>query len=777
MDKHTLSLLGFERIQQLIASKTQTVFGNELTKEIQPFEDQLAIEYEFDLIDESLHISDEISLSGVLDLRPQLVDSSSDMVLTPEILIDAKKTLESIRRTKEFFTKRREIAPKLYSIVKDVITNEPLEVAINKSIDEFGEIKSDATSKLKKIRSELTKKRSEIIKNLETLTTEKSEFLQDSTISIRHNRYCIPLKTEYQKKIPGILHEFSPTAKTVFIEPLTLVDTQNEFAQLKDEENNEIHKILSKLSRELFLMRDQLLDAFSIIGQLDLIFAKRRFAIQFNCTRPMFSTDGIIRINQGVHPLLALSKKDIVPLDLVFPENTNVILISGPNAGGKTVVMKTVGLFTLMFLSAIPVPAANGTKIPFFRKVYADIGDDQSLDSNLSSFTAHLLKIKEIILNADKDSLIILDEIGSSTSPEEGSALAIAVLENLRDKGCYCLATSHFNPLKAFVNDAPRMINAAMEFTTHPTYHFTVGLPGTSSALEISKNLGFPEQLLQRAKDFLDQDWLKLAERLKSLASETEKTKLLNEQLTKEKVEMEKWRTDYENKLKIFKKFENEEKKRILVEAKRFLSEQRRNIENLVRNIKETNAEKSAIISAKKYVEEQFENLTGSEPIQEPVQITANNQKEFLEIGDVVFSKTFQKNGLIVEKNNKEVTVAFGSVKFDLDYNDLEKAQDQNIKISQPSQELDENYEQPMFQSTLNIIGQTKEEANILIQRFIDDAIINQMYEVSIIHGKGKGILKEMLWETLNKDKRVDHLRFGEPYEGGMGMTKVALKR
>lgn len=777
MDSHTLLLLGFDRIQNLIAAKTQTVFGHELAHQIQPIKDRLTVEHEFDLIDESLSISDEISLSAIIDLRSNLFDISSDTVLTPLILLDAKKTLESIRRIKEFFTKRKEIAPKLHQMVKDITTHEPLENAINKAIDEFGEIKSDATPRLKKIRSELTKKRNEIIKKLESLTTDKSEYMQDSTISIRHNRYCIPLKVEYQKKIPGILHEFSPTAKTVFIEPLFLVDSQNEFAQLKDEENNEIHKILSLLSQELFTIRDELLSTFSIIGKLDLIFAKRRFAIQFNCIRPRFSNDRIIRIQKGVHPLLALSKKEIVPLDLVFPEDTNVILISGPNAGGKTVVMKTVGLFTLMFLSGIPVPAVKETEIPFFRKVYADIGDDQSLDSNLSSFTAHLLRVKEILSNADNDSLVLLDEIGSSTSPEEGSALAIAVLENLRDKNCYCLATSHLNPLKVFVTDAPRMVNAAMEFTTHPTYHFTIGSPGTSSALEISRNLDFPEQLLQRAKEFLDQDWLKLAERLKSLTSETEKTKELNEKLAKEKIELEKIKDDYESKLKKFKTFESEEKKKILFEARRFLSEQRRNIENLVRNIRETNAQKTTIIEAKNYIEEQFQKINTVNTQQESSETIITDQNDVFEIGDYVFSKTFQKNGLIIEKTNKLVTVAFGSIKFELDYDDLQKLSDQNNKSSLTPPSFVNNYEQPIFQPTLNIIGQTKEEANLLIQRFINDALINQIYELSIIHGKGKGILKDMLWETLNKDKRVDHLRFGEPYEGGLGMTKVVLKK
>jgi len=782
MDSRTFSLLGFDRIKGIVASKTQTTFGIELAQKMHPNDNITTVEHEFNLIQECLNLSEEISLMNVLDLRPYLTAISTGTVLTGPILNDAKITLDAIRKIKEFLIKRKESSPKLYHLIECIQTQEPLEKAIDRAIDEFGEVKSEATPKLKKLRTEITKKRNVIIKRLESIIIEQETYLQDDNITIRHNRYCIPLKVEAQKKISGILHEFSPAGKTIFIEPLSLVENQNELARIKDEEKNEVQRILSLLSKALFAIRDELSSIFLIIGEIDFLFAKKRFAIQYNCTRPAFSKDGIIRIIKGVHPLLALSKKEIVPLDLIFPKEINVILISGPNAGGKTVVLKTVGLFTLMCLSGMYLPAANGTEIPFFQNVFADIGDEQSLDSNLSSFTAHLLRLKEILINANKTSLILLDEIGSSTAPEEGSALAIAILENLRDKGAYCLTTSHLNPLKAFVNDTQGMVNAAMEYTTHPTYRFTIGLTGTSSALEISKGLGFPETLLDRAKKFLDQDWLKLSERLKLLASETDKNLELNQKLIREKQELERLRSDYESRLNKFKSFEHEERQKILIETRRLLSEQRRNIENLVRNIKESNAEKNAIIKAKKYIEEQLQNIDTTDFRQKSSETTFNIVKDVFEVDDYVFSKTFQKNGLIIEKMHKSVTVAFGSIKFELAYDDLEKIRtrkdEQKLESMIPNnQNSEQDYKQSEFEPILNIIGQTKEEAIISLQRFLDDAINNQISEVSIIHGKGKGILKDMLWNTLRSDKRVEQLRYGEPFEGGMGMTKVIFKK
>lgn len=771
MNKRTFEILGFDKIIEIIAAKTQTVFGKELSQHIRPKTSVSELENEFELLEECLGITQEINFSSICDLRTELSLNNTDVVLPSLRLRDALKTLIALRTIREFFSKNREKYPKLYNITKNLNVNEQIEKAISTAIDEFGEIKSDASPILKKIRNEITKKRKLIINKLDKIIQNKSKYLQNDIFVIRHNRFCLPLKTEAQKKIPGILHEFSTAGKTIFLEPIELVDDQNDFARSLDEEKNEIHRILACLSNQLMAIRNELFTSFAIIGTLDLFFAKRSFALQYNCTRPIIATNRELSIVKGCHPLLQQTKTEIVPLDLTFPSDCRIILISGPNAGGKTVVMKTVGLFVLMFLSGIFLPVQTGTKIPFFTKIFADIGDEQSLDSNLSSFSAHIMRVKEILENADDNSLILLDEIGSSTAPDEGSALAIAVLETLRDKNTYCIATSHLNPIKMFVKDAPGMINASMEYHNRPTYRFTIGFPGTSSAFEIAKELGFPDSLLKRAKTFLNQDWLNLSDKLNALTRELETNKLLNKQLETEKNALTKIRTDYESKLNRFRIFENDERKKILVEKRNFLLEQRRNIENLIRSIKESNAQKESIVNAKLYCQNQIDKIDENVMTKPPVE-----NKLAYQAGDVVFSKTFQKIGTIVDTNKYYVTVAFGSIKFELTSDDLDRVENFTDKTAYEFQEVNNDIDS-YFKPTLNIRGMNKEEALIKLQQFLNHADDNNLNEVMIIHGKGKGILKGMLWDVLQKDPRVSQLRIGESYEGGDGVTKIILKQ
>ncbi|MCX8015304.1 MAG: hypothetical protein N2748_04720, partial [candidate division WOR-3 bacterium] len=421
MDKRTLTLLDFDRIKDIIAQNTQTVFGYEQVLAIKPKANLDEIEAEFDLIQESFNLNFDISFANIIDLRTVLNSLSADTILSGSAIKDVQLTLNTIHKLVEVITKQKDKCVKLYQLVKNIKNNKLLEKKIEQTIDEYGEVKSDASPRLNSIRNKIAEKRKNLIKQLESIASEYQSFLQDNNIVMKNNRYCLPLKVESQTKIPGILHEYSSAGKTVFIEPLSLVNHQNELAQLKDEEKDEIQKILAQLSRQIFEIKNDILSSLDIVGKIDCVLARKHFAVQFNCNRPQISRNRKLCIKNGIHPLLALTKKNVVPLDLEWPDRKKVILISGPNAGGKTVVLKTVGLFALMCLAGIYLPAAQGTELPFFSKIFADIGDEQSMDNELSSFTAHLLRIKDILKNADENSLVLLDEIGASTAPEEGS--------------------------------------------------------------------------------------------------------------------------------------------------------------------------------------------------------------------------------------------------------------------------------------------------------------------------------------------------------------------
>ncbi|MEO0075820.1 MAG: Smr/MutS family protein, partial [candidate division WOR-3 bacterium] len=682
------------------------------------------------------------------------------------------KTLRTLRAVKQYFMKNQNKYPKLIQLIKPIISAEELEKSIDNKIDEFGEVKNNASAKLSNIRQQITKQRNLIIAKLQTLIQAKTEYLQDNTFVIRNNRYCLPLKVEAQNKLTGILHEYSPARKTIFIEPLELVNDQNYFAFLLDEEKNEIAQILAKLSQSILQIKDELLRSLKIIGELDVLLAKSKFITSFDCFRPKIASDRKFRIINGIHPLLKQKKSELVPLNIHFPDNTNIILISGPNAGGKTVALKTVGLIVLMALSGIYIPAHPDSEIPFFETIFVDITDEQSIDTNLSSFSAHLLQLKTILEHANEKSLILLDEIGSSTAPEEGSALAIAILETIRDKQSYCIATSHFNPLKIYVHDAKGMINAMMEYQDRPTYRLIMGFFGSSSALEISQKLGLPEKIINRAKQFLNQDWLNLAERMALLSSEIEKNQILQKQLQKEYTELKQLHIEYEDKIKNLKNVIKEERSKLVKDKQNFLLEQRRNIENLIRNIKESNASKQATVTSKTYFTEQLNEIK-----ENIINTDSKNDYQNIsyQVGNWVFSKTFQKYGEVVEIKPDQIKVAFGGIKVSLPVDDLQLATNLEKSINR-NRDFDINIPNKFFQPLLNIRGLNIDEAKIAIENFLNQAYDFNVNEVRIIHGKGKGILKDMLWQLLKNDNRIEQFRLGESYEGGAGITKIKLK-
>lgn len=761
MDVHTLSVLDFPKVREVVANFAQTDIGRDAALKIEPNPNSAWVENQLNSIEELINLSEEPNLSSVSDIRC-LVDTPTQGLLSPLLLNQIRFSLEGLRKTREFFNKRKERIPLVYQTAHNLKTFELIEQAIDKAIDPAGAIKDDASPELRRIRSELRRLRNGIVKHLEKITSSHTDLFQDQGLTIKGERFVLPLKLEAKGKVQGILHDYSATGKTLFIEPLELVDDQNELAQLKSSETEAIQQILAKLTDLVSQNRSDILASLAIIEQLDLFQAKKRFALRFDCVKPEITDNGHLQIVNGLHPLLSLKKTEVIPLNFSFPDKTKIVLISGPNAGGKTVVLKTVGLFSLMLASGMFLPGKY-VAMPIYQEIFADIGDEQSLESDLSSFSAHLMRVKQILQGANQKSLVLLDEVGSSTAPEEGSALAIAILEALRDQGVATLATSHFGQLKLFVQDTKSMVNAAMEFRGKPTYRLIIGIPGESSALEISQELGLPEKVINRAKDYLGKDWLDLSEKIKNLSAELEKTEILNRALAQNKTELEKLKQEYEAKVAQFKTFQDEEKKKTRRDMNELLKTTRKEIENLVRQIKEKNAEKSTIVQAKKYLADKMSTIpVEKETRKEPVQV--------YQPGDYVFSQTFHKQGLVVDTNGKEnVTVAFGNIKIKLNPSDLTKSAGAQPKISADYTPLE-------FNSKLTIRGMTSDEAKEALDKFLDDAQLAGVKNLIVLHGKGKAILRQMVWKKLRRDQRIESIKLAEPYEGGDGVTIVKLK-
>jgi DNA mismatch repair protein MutS2 len=527
-----------------------------------------------------------------------------------------------------------------------------------------------------------------------------------------------------------------------------------------------------------------------VAGALDVLVAKRRFAARFDCRRPESASDGRLELVKARHPLLLHRKVSAVPLDMRFPDTAQVVLISGPNAGGKTVVLKTAGLLTLMFNAGMYVPAASGTRLPMFKQVFADIGDEQSLDSDLSSFTAHVGRLKEILDRADGESLVLIDEIGASTAPEEGAALAVAVLEALRDRGVKSIVTTHFGALKVFAQDEPGMANAAMEWgrqemtndecrmpntgtpgnrqSQGPTYRLKMGFPGESSAFEIAAGAGLPARVIERARTRIDREWLDMGAKLRSLDEELHKARVARSAAELEQRQAAKLRQDYDARLREARAEAKDAAERLRAEQDRFLREKRREIENLVRQIREQKASHESVVAAKQRVEQALTEVS-PEPVEPDLPGSAT---EGLKTGDHVESHTFRRQGVVVETNENRATVAFGQIKVELAAADLRLVEPAEVK-QEPELVSAEPYN---FDTRLNVRGMTREEADDAVAKFLDEARMVGSAELTIVHGKGGGVLRRALWDRLRRDSRVEAVSLAEAAAGGSGVTMVKLK-
>jgi DNA mismatch repair protein MutS2 len=788
MDDYTLTVLDFARVRQILADLSQTEMGRSRLLALQPLDGRERIEHEYALAEELLVMGEEPPLYLVKDVRAflsaqeprtmnhELMEYGNAPLLGPQDLLEIRAALEGLTEVHDYLKKHRSKLPKLTHEAAAVRSFEPLEQAIGRIVTETGEIRDSASPELNRLRSRLRRLRNELVRSLETIAAASPDVFQECSVSVRGGRFVLPLKAEARNRFDAILHDTSDSGHTLFVEPLQLLPEQNELARLRRAEQDEVRRILAAITQAVRAEADALTAALLGVARFDEICARKRFAAKFDAVRPIISERGVVNVIAGRHPLLQTKKQAVVPLVFALPDDTQVVLISGPNAGGKTVAMKTVGLFASMLAAGLFLPAAPGTELPLFSQIFAMIGDEQSLEGDLSSFSAHLLRTRQILGQADATSLVLLDEIGGSTSPEEGSALAIAVLEELQNRGALTIATSHLGPLKAFVQTAKGMANAAMEFKDRPTYRLLMGVPGESSALEIAEGLGFPHAVLSRARNYVNQEWLQLSERLKELTAERDEAQRLRAQLAHETNQAQALRQTWEQKLAQFRQFEAAERRKLQADQLALLRQTRREIENLVREIREHEASRETIVAAKSYVEERLRSAESVAPSQEPGTMNQERGNSPLAPGSTALSRLMGRVGTVVDIAEDEATVAFGSIRMRVKLADLdpvERPAPEPGPVAASSLALPDTEE---FDPRLNVRGMTQDEARESLERFLDRAEMSGAHQISILHGKGTGVLRNMLWDRLRRDKRVGSIRLGEPGEGGSGITFVELK-
>jgi DNA mismatch repair protein MutS2 len=789
MNNKTLNILEFNKIKTLLKSYAETKMGQELVEQMMPLTDLAKIRDLQEETSEGVKIllkGINPSFGGIKDIRSSLKKAVIGGTLDPEELLNISDTLRSGRNLKKITNEldKRSSYEIVDGLISQIFVYKDLEDKINSCILNEREIADNASNELYHIRRLIKAKQALIKDKLSEIINSPAyrKILQEPIITIRNERYVVPIKQEFKGTFPGIVHDQSSSGSTLFIEPIAVVTINNEIRELMVREKREIEKILKDLTMMVAREAKGISSNLSILSRLDFIFAKAKISIEMNGIQPLLNSNGYISIKQGRHPLL---KGDVVPIDVNLGRDFNILVITGPNTGGKTVTLKTIGLLTLMAQSGLHIPACWGTEISVFDKVYADIGDEQSIEQNLSTFSSHMQNIINILRNIGKNSLVLLDEIGAGTDPTEGAALAMAILGFLNEKGIRTVATTHYSELKTFAFSQEGFENASVEFdvkTLRPTYRLLLGLPGKSNAFEIAYRLGLSGDIINRAKGFMKNEDIKMEELLREIHYNRDKTRLEREEAEKAMIEAEEIKKEYREKLENIKKRKEQILKQARQEALKIVEEAMAQSDSIIKRLNELQSkeerEKNKIIdesrSRLRSLKSELKDLL-VEPI---LKENSGDLSAKIKPGDKVFINSLNQKGHVVsELKNGEIQVQVGIMKIAVPISTISIIKDDNEEnegqisgIGKIGMDKSQN-----ISSELDLRGKTLQEAIVEVDKYIDDAYLAGLPKVTLIHGKGTGTLRKGIQEYLRENRLVASFRLGKYGEGGQGVTIVEL--
>ena len=786
MDKNSLKKLEFNKILEILSSFAVTDKGKKLSLNLVPYtkkDDTIKAQNETKEALTLLYRKGSIPLTAELsDISEYILLLEKNNFLSAKALLDIANVLKTSRLLKEYyFENPLNETDALNNYFNNLYTNNKIEHTISSAIIDENTISDDASSNLMSIRRNIRKVNQEIRNKLQSLLSSK--FLQEPIITIKNNRFVVPVKNEYKANVNGFVHDISTSGSTVFIEPMNVFELNNKLSDLKNEEIIEIEKILQKLSSLLFDLVGEIKNTFNLIGLIDFIFAKAKYAKEINGIYPIISDKKVINLIEARHPLI--DKNKVVPITLSLGEKYTCLVITGPNTGGKTVTLKTVGLLCLMGMAGLHIPAKEKSSIYVFDNIFADIGDEQSIQESLSTFSSHMVNVVNITISATKDSLVLLDELGSGTDPLEGASLATSILEFLSNKDILTVSTTHYQEIKHFAMVNDKFENASCEFdinTLSPTYRLLIGVPGKSNAFEISKKLGLNDEILSRAKSFMTDESINIEELLKNiydnkLLIEKEKEKILkdSEEIEKIKNSLQNEKDDISSKKSEIISKAKEKAKNIILEAKEDANE--------ILKEMESSKDTKKLNKLRKDLNDKLENYKKNS------ETTSNNiqnslSKEDAKNGVEVFIPSLNQSGIIVSNlsTSNKVMVQIGNIKMNFDISKLIKKSNSSTTTSTNNLSKVTNYSKktsftPRDVSTeINVIGYNVEEAIFVIDKFLDNACMSKLETVRIVHGKGTGILGKGIQKFLKSNPHVKSFRYGTFGEGEMGVTVVELK-
>lgn len=793
MSNNYIEKLEFNRLLDVLSNICVTDYGKALAKDLRPksTKEDVIVSLKETTEATSLiikkHAPEIVSITDISYICKIL---ESNGILNISSLLEVSKILKLSYNLKKYFSIDNDDSATLFPLLENyftsLYTNLDIEKSISNSIVDENTLADSASSELANIRRKQRNLEENIKNKLNSFihSSTYTKYIQENVITIRNERYVIPVKEEYKSMIKGFIHDVSSSGSTVFIEPMAIFELNNEMSTLRANEHIEIDKILLHLSGLLYPIVDELKHTTEIIGTLDFIFAKAKYSIKLRCTEPNLNDDKVINLINARHPFI--DEKKVVPIDINIGKNFNTLVITGPNTGGKTVSLKTVGLLTLMACSGIHIPADEHSSIFVFDEVFADIGDEQSIQESLSTFSSHISNIIDILNTSTSNSLVLLDELGSGTDPIEGSSLAISILEAFFNKGILTIATTHYPEIKNYALVTDGFENASSDFDLEhlkPTYKLLIGIPGKSNAFAISKKLGLDEDIIERAYSFINSDNISIEELLKNIYDDKIVIEKEKEEIEKNLAQIELLRKSLENKNLVLKEKESSIIENAKIEARKILLSAKDEASNTIQEINKIydNIENSSIKDLNN-VRNKINNSIKNISINNKDTLEESNTrlaKDEIFIGMNVYITTLKQDATIISLPNKsnQVQVQVGNVKM--------MANISNITKSNISNKDKKNYSSSSYKTNktkhatteINVIGYNVDEAIFVIDKYLDDCVLSKLSNIRIVHGKGTGTLRKGIHKYLQTSKYVKSFRLGTFGEGEMGVTIVELKK
>lgn len=792
MKQKSKEVLEFNKIVDRLKEFAETENGKKEIEKLEVSSDMERVIYLQKQTSESLSIAIEKGnppLGGISDVKEYVKRGAIGGIISMRGLLNCADTLRAARLVKNYIllnNKEERSYEILEELSQNIYANKNIEDKIYGIIISEEDIADDSSPELKRIRRAIQIKNAAIKNKINSIVNSPAnqKYLQETIVTMRNDRHVVPVRREYRGMIKGIAHDQSATGSTVYIEPIAIVEMNNEVSDLKIEEKKEVERILLELSGIIGSIEQEMLYNQNILTELDFIFAKGKYAISLNAIEPKINDRGYIRIKKGRHPLL--DPKKVVPLDAWLGDEFTTLIITGPNTGGKTVALKTLGLFCLMGMAGLHIPAEYGTEISMFSGVYADIGDEQSIEQSLSTFSSHMTNIVKIMKEVDDRSFVLFDELGAGTDPVEGAALAISILDTLHDRKIITAATTHYSELKLYALTTDGVKNASAEFnveTLSPTYKLLIGVPGKSNAFEISKKLGLEEYIIEKAKKNIETEKVEFEDALRQIERDRIYIEEKRAEIDRLTLESQKKHSDFITKER--KALEKSEKliNEANYEARKIIEQTRRETAEIIKELKNLNVEMDKDKSRRVNELRQRLNDKTKDLDENPYTDEIFEQENYdtvtpLKKGDTVMVKSLNQKGYIISDvdDSQTIMVQIGLIKTKIKKTDVTKIKSDEEKTQNVKTSRIIKLRTSSLSPTIDVRGLNLDEAIMEIDKYLDDAFMSSLNEVQIIHGKGMGILRDGITQYLKRHKHIKDFRLGNFNEGGDGVTVVTFK-